>query len=78
MFNNALITGGNFTHIESRPSFIKGAEKIWFFQYNLLNLIHYAGGFERLQEATAPGVSAKPMTWEEIQDRIYRWGLGRR
>ncbi|KAI5926349.1 insulinase-like protein [Camillea tinctor] len=31
-----------------------------------------------VQEATAPGVSAKPMTWEEIQDRIYRWGLGRR
>ncbi|KAI1500514.1 insulinase-like protein [Biscogniauxia marginata] len=31
-----------------------------------------------LQEAQAPGVSAKQMTWEEIQDRIYRWGLGKR
>ncbi|KAI1338053.1 putative mitochondrial processing peptidase alpha subunit [Xylariaceae sp. FL0016] len=31
-----------------------------------------------LQEADAPGFSAKPMTWEEIQDRIYRWGLGKR
>ncbi|CAJ2506023.1 Uu.00g001530.m01.CDS01 [Anthostomella pinea] len=31
-----------------------------------------------LQEADAPGVSAKQMTWEEIQDRIYRWGLGKR
>ncbi|KAI0603226.1 putative mitochondrial processing peptidase alpha subunit [Biscogniauxia sp. FL1348] len=31
-----------------------------------------------LQEAAAPGVSAKTMTWEEIQDRIYRWGLGKR
>jgi len=31
-----------------------------------------------IQEADAPGFSAKPMTWEEIQDRIFRWGLGRR
>ncbi|KAH6661285.1 insulinase [Truncatella angustata] len=31
-----------------------------------------------LQEAQNPGSSAKAMSWEEIQDRIYRWGLGRR
>ncbi|KAI0016950.1 putative mitochondrial processing peptidase alpha subunit [Xylariomycetidae sp. FL0641] len=31
-----------------------------------------------LQEADAPGTFAKAMTWEEIQNRIYRWGLGRR
>ena len=31
-----------------------------------------------LQEADTPGISAKPMTWEEIQDRIHKWGLGRR
>ncbi len=31
-----------------------------------------------LQEAEAPGISAKPMSWEEIQDRIYKWGLGKR
>ncbi|KAK6075412.1 mitochondrial-processing peptidase subunit alpha [Seiridium cupressi] len=31
-----------------------------------------------LQEAQNPGSSAKSMSWEEIQDRIYRWGLGRR
>ncbi|KAI1816222.1 putative mitochondrial processing peptidase alpha subunit [Poronia punctata] len=31
-----------------------------------------------IQEADAPGFAAKPMTWEEIQDRIFRWGLGRR
>lgn len=31
-----------------------------------------------LQEAEAPGVSAKQMSWEEIQDRIYKWGLGKR
>ncbi|KAI0166215.1 putative mitochondrial processing peptidase alpha subunit [Xylariaceae sp. FL1272] len=31
-----------------------------------------------IQEADAPGFSAKPMTWEEIQDRIFRWGLGKR
>ena len=31
-----------------------------------------------LQEAQDPAVSAKSMTWEEIQDRVYRWGLGRR
>ncbi|KAJ2997520.1 hypothetical protein NUW58_g628 [Xylaria curta] len=31
-----------------------------------------------IQEADAPHFTAKPMTWEEIQDRIFRWGLGRR
>ena len=31
-----------------------------------------------LQEAQATGVSAKPMTWEQIQERIYGWGLGKR
>jgi mitochondrial-processing peptidase subunit alpha len=31
-----------------------------------------------LQEAQNPGSSTKSMSWEEIQDRIYRWGLGRR
>ncbi|KAI1868213.1 hypothetical protein JX265_007036 [Neoarthrinium moseri] len=31
-----------------------------------------------LQEAQQPGSSAKSLSWEEIQDRIYRWGLGRR
>lgn len=31
-----------------------------------------------LQEAAAPGISAKQMTWAEIQDRIYRWDLGPR
>ncbi|KAI0458329.1 peptidase M16 inactive domain-containing protein [Xylaria acuta] len=31
-----------------------------------------------IQEADAPYFTAKPMTWEEIQDRIFRWGLGRR
>ncbi|KAI0127531.1 insulinase [Xylariales sp. AK1849] len=31
-----------------------------------------------LQEAQDPSSSTKSMTWEEIQDRIYRWGLGRR
>ncbi|OTB05009.1 hypothetical protein M426DRAFT_146803 [Hypoxylon sp. CI-4A] len=31
-----------------------------------------------LQEAQDPFSSAKQMSWEEIQDRIYRWGLGRR
>ncbi|KAI1431221.1 putative mitochondrial processing peptidase alpha subunit [Xylaria sp. CBS 124048] len=31
-----------------------------------------------IQEAEALQFSAKPMTWEEIQDRIFRWGLGRR
>jgi mitochondrial-processing peptidase subunit alpha len=31
-----------------------------------------------LQEAQNPSSSAKSMGWEEIQDRIYRWGLGRR
>lgn len=31
-----------------------------------------------LQEAQHIGSSAKSMSWEEIQDRIYRWGLGRR
>ncbi|KAI2642762.1 putative mitochondrial processing peptidase alpha subunit [Xylaria nigripes] len=31
-----------------------------------------------IQEADAPSFAAKPMTWEEIQDRIFRWGLGRR
>lgn len=30
-----------------------------------------------LQEAEAPGVSAKQMSWEEIQERIYKWRLGR-
>ena len=29
-----------------------------------------------LQEAQAPGISAKTMSWEEIQDRIHKWGLG--
>ncbi|KAI1144397.1 peptidase M16 inactive domain-containing protein [Hypoxylon sp. FL0543] len=31
-----------------------------------------------LKEAQHPFSSAKQMSWEEIQDRIYRWGLGRR
>ncbi|KAH9892920.1 peptidase M16 inactive domain-containing protein [Xylariomycetidae sp. FL2044] len=31
-----------------------------------------------IHEAEAPGVSEKAMTWEEIQDRVYRWGLGKR
>ncbi|KAI8954620.1 putative mitochondrial processing peptidase alpha subunit [Xylaria longipes] len=31
-----------------------------------------------IQEADALHSTAKPMTWEEIQDRIFRWGLGRR
>ncbi|KAI0424273.1 peptidase M16 inactive domain-containing protein [Xylaria sp. FL1042] len=31
-----------------------------------------------IQEADAPHFTAKPMTWEEIQDRIFRWGLGKR
>ncbi|KAI0013966.1 peptidase M16 inactive domain-containing protein [Xylariaceae sp. FL0662B] len=31
-----------------------------------------------IQEAQDPFNSTKQMTWEEIQDRIYRWGLGRR
>ena len=31
-----------------------------------------------LQEAQAHNVTSKQMTWEEIQDRVYRWGLGRR
>ncbi|KAI0540884.1 peptidase M16 inactive domain-containing protein [Xylaria digitata] len=31
-----------------------------------------------IQEAEAPHFATKPMTWEEIQDRIFRWGLGKR
>lgn len=31
-----------------------------------------------LQEAQAHGVSTKQMTWDEIQDLIYRWQLGKR
>ncbi|GAW24829.1 hypothetical protein ANO14919_144230 [Xylariales sp. No.14919] len=31
-----------------------------------------------IQEADAPHFTAKPMTWEQIQDRIFKWGLGRR
>ncbi|ORY69890.1 peptidase M16 inactive domain-containing protein [Pseudomassariella vexata] len=31
-----------------------------------------------LQEAQNPNLSVKSMTWEEIQDRVYRWGLGKR
>ncbi|KAI1115014.1 putative mitochondrial processing peptidase alpha subunit [Nemania sp. NC0429] len=31
-----------------------------------------------IQEADAPDFTTKPMTWEEIQDRIFRWGLGKR
>ncbi|KAI4860924.1 peptidase M16 inactive domain-containing protein [Hypoxylon rubiginosum] len=31
-----------------------------------------------IQEAQDPSSSTKQMSWEEIQDRIYRWGLGRR
>ncbi|KAL7627090.1 Mitochondrial-processing peptidase subunit alpha [Parahypoxylon ruwenzoriense] len=31
-----------------------------------------------LQEAQDPFSSSKQMSWEEIQDRIYQWGLGRR
>ncbi|KAI0389926.1 putative mitochondrial processing peptidase alpha subunit [Xylariaceae sp. FL0594] len=46
-------------------------------------LVHNAGNGSGaptvvIQEADAPGFTAKPMTWEEIQDRIFRWGLGRR
>ncbi|TGJ87421.1 hypothetical protein E0Z10_g1352 [Xylaria hypoxylon] len=31
-----------------------------------------------IQEADASHFTAKPMTWEQIEDRIFRWGLGRR
>ncbi|KAI0122581.1 peptidase M16 inactive domain-containing protein [Daldinia grandis] len=31
-----------------------------------------------LQEAQHPFSSVKQMSWEEIQDRIYKWGLGKR
>ncbi|KAI0408547.1 putative mitochondrial processing peptidase alpha subunit [Xylaria palmicola] len=31
-----------------------------------------------IQEADAPHFTAKAMAWEEIQDRIFRWGLGAR
>ncbi|KAI1413543.1 peptidase M16 inactive domain-containing protein [Hypoxylon sp. FL1857] len=31
-----------------------------------------------IQEAQSPFTSARQMTWEEIQDRIYKWSLGRR
>ncbi|KAI1402174.1 peptidase M16 inactive domain-containing protein [Hypoxylon fuscum] len=31
-----------------------------------------------LREVENPFSSAKAMSWEEIQDRIYKWGLGRR
>ncbi|GAP87729.1 putative mitochondrial-processing peptidase subunit alpha protein [Rosellinia necatrix] len=31
-----------------------------------------------IQEADAPHSTSKVMTWEEIQDRIFRWGLGKR
>lgn len=31
-----------------------------------------------IQEAQDFSNTAKSMTWEEIQDRIYKWGLGRR
>ncbi|KAI1761037.1 peptidase M16 inactive domain-containing protein [Hypoxylon sp. FL1150] len=31
-----------------------------------------------IQEAQDPFSSTKQMSWEEIQDRIYRWGLGKR
>ncbi|KAI1421425.1 peptidase M16 inactive domain-containing protein [Xylaria sp. FL1777] len=31
-----------------------------------------------IQEADAPQFTAKPMSWEDIQDRIFRWGLGKR
>ncbi|KAF3059882.1 Mitochondrial-processing peptidase subunit alpha [Daldinia childiae] len=31
-----------------------------------------------LQEAQHPFSSTKQMSWEEIQDRIYKWGLGKR
>lgn len=31
-----------------------------------------------LQEAQAHNVTSKQMAWEDIQDRVYRWGLGRR
>ncbi|KAI1646972.1 peptidase M16 inactive domain-containing protein [Daldinia loculata] len=31
-----------------------------------------------LQEAQHPFSSIKQMSWEEIQDRIYKWGLGKR
>lgn len=31
-----------------------------------------------IQEADAPHFTSKPMSWDEIQDRIFRWGLGRR
>jgi len=31
-----------------------------------------------LQEAQTHNVTSKQMAWEEIQDRVYRWGLGRR
>lgn len=31
-----------------------------------------------LQDIYDPATTSKRMTWEEIQERIYRWGLGRR
>ena len=31
-----------------------------------------------LQEAQAYGVTTRAMTWEEIQDTIYGWQLGKR
>ncbi|KAI0440859.1 peptidase M16 inactive domain-containing protein [Xylaria telfairii] len=31
-----------------------------------------------IQEADAPLYHPKMMTWEEIQDKIFRWGLGKR
>ncbi|KAI1174196.1 peptidase M16 inactive domain-containing protein [Nemania sp. FL0916] len=31
-----------------------------------------------IQEADLPNSTTKPMTWEQIEDRIFRWGLGRR
>ncbi|KAI0911960.1 peptidase M16 inactive domain-containing protein [Ustulina deusta] len=31
-----------------------------------------------IQEADAPDFTAKPMNWEMIQDRISKWGLGKR
>ncbi|KAJ8112529.1 hypothetical protein ONZ43_g5375 [Nemania bipapillata] len=31
-----------------------------------------------MQEVEPPNFSSKPLGWEDIQDRIFRWGLGRR
>ncbi|KAI1151154.1 putative mitochondrial processing peptidase alpha subunit [Nemania diffusa] len=31
-----------------------------------------------IQEVDSPNFTSKPLTWDDIQERIFRWGLGRR